>query len=86
MIFYIILTTIYTQSIGFAATLNAPSEDTTPGFMPFFTSNRRVSPNLFELVEPAGNMTFIYSINQRSFAVFFRRFDTIRVCHHSFHS
>lgn len=40
-------------SIGFAATLNAPSEDTTPGFMPFFTSNRRVSPNLFELVEPA---------------------------------
>ncbi|KAI0320613.1 P-loop containing nucleoside triphosphate hydrolase protein [Amylostereum chailletii] len=40
-------------SIGFTANLKPPSEDqSAPGFMPFFTSNRRSHPNLLELVEP----------------------------------
>ncbi|KAI0068885.1 ClpX, ATPase regulatory subunit [Artomyces pyxidatus] len=40
-------------SIGFTANLNTPSEDASSEFMPFFTSNRRVSSNLLELVEPS---------------------------------
>lgn len=41
-------------SIGFTANLAPKEEDSdSKGFMPFFTSNRRSSENLLEMVEPA---------------------------------
>lgn len=41
-------------SIGFTATLAPKEEDSdSKGFLPFFTSNRRSSENLLEMIEPA---------------------------------
>ncbi|THH20135.1 hypothetical protein EW146_g1158 [Bondarzewia mesenterica] len=40
-------------SIGFTANLSSSSEESNTGYMPFFTSNRGASPNLFDQVEPA---------------------------------
>ncbi|KAJ8592142.1 ClpX, ATPase regulatory subunit [Rhizopogon salebrosus TDB-379] len=41
-------------SIGFTATIATKEEDSdSKGFMPFFTSNRRSSENLLEMIEPA---------------------------------
>ncbi|OAX39756.1 ClpX, ATPase regulatory subunit [Rhizopogon vinicolor AM-OR11-026] len=41
-------------SIGFTATIAPKDEDSdSKGFMPFFTSNRRSSENLLEMIEPA---------------------------------
>ncbi|KAG2151961.1 P-loop containing nucleoside triphosphate hydrolase protein [Suillus cothurnatus] len=47
-------TVVKRRSIGFTANLAPKEEDSdSKGFMPFFTSNRRSSENLLEMIEPA---------------------------------